>query len=302
MPIAVIEFAFDPVLRLGDAAVRLETLAIALAILATLILAGRIAGSTPAHGEDPGPFVHRSRLRRDDLLFIALGAVPGAVAGGRLGHALLHLDYYAAHPVALVDPAQGSAELGLAVVGGTLTGAVVAALLEGPVGRWLHVATLPVLTGLAVGKLALVLGGDGQGAPSQVPWATSYGGSGPWGSLAAATPSHPAQLYEAAATAAVLLVMVGLLAAGRFRSRDGTAFLVAVALWAAARALVATSWRDAPVLGPLNAAQLLALAIAAGAAALAVARARRLVGRDADPEGRRAIEAAWPDPATRPRF
>ena len=57
----------------------------------------------------------------DDLAFIAVGAVPGAVVGGRLGYGLLHWDYYGSSPRALFDPAVGSLELGLGVVGGLLT-------------------------------------------------------------------------------------------------------------------------------------------------------------------------------------
>jgi prolipoprotein diacylglyceryltransferase len=297
VPTAVIELAFDPVLRLGDAAVRLETLASAAVILVALALAARIAGRTPAAGEDPGPFVHRPRLRRDDLLFIALGALPGAVVGGRLGYALMHLDYYASNPLALLDPSQGALELSLAVVGGAVTGSVVARLLDGPVGRWLHVATLPVLVGLALGKAATALGGDGQGSPSDLPWSTAYAGPGPWGSLAPAVPAHPAQLYEAGATVVVLLVLVGAFAAGGFGRRDGRAFLVALVLFAIGRALAAAAWRDAAVLGPLNAGQLLALAIALGGTLLALAL----------PQLSRAGRAAssgptWPDPETRPQF
>ena len=37
----------------------------------------------------------RASLRADDLIFIAVGVVPGAVIGGRIGYGLLHLDYYA---------------------------------------------------------------------------------------------------------------------------------------------------------------------------------------------------------------
>lgn len=297
MPTAVIVLDFDPILRAGEAQVRLETLALAGTILVGLLLAARIAGRTPAEGDDPGPFVHRPRLRRDDLLFISLGVLPGAVVGGRLGYALLHLDYYLAQPLALFDPARGSLELSLAVVGGAATGAIVGSLLDGPVGRWFHVATLPLLVGLALGKAAAVLGGDGQGAPSELPWATSYVGPGPWGSLAPSVPAHPAQLYEAAATLVVILIVVALLAAGRFGRRDGRAFLVGLALWAVGRALAAAAWRDAPVVGPLNAGQLLAVVIALGAVALAVSLPRLAVAvRPAS------SEPAWPDPETRPHF
>jgi prolipoprotein diacylglyceryltransferase len=297
VPTAVIELAFDPILRVGAAAVRLETIALGAVILLVLLLAARIAGRTPAAGEDPGPFVHRPRLRRDDLLFIALGVLPGAVVGGRIGYALLHLDFFASDPLALLDPSLGSLELSVAVLGGSATGTVVARLLDGPVGRWFHVATLPLLVGLALGKVATALGGDGQGAASDLPWATAYVGPGPWGSLAPDVAAHPAQLYEALASVAVLVIMIGVLAAGGFGRRDGRAYLAALALWGLGRTLAAATWRDASVVGPLNAGQLLALATALGVVVLALA-----LPRLATMERSSSTEPSWPDPETRQHF
>lgn len=302
MPIAVIELAFDPIVRLDGAATRLETLALAVVILVAVLVAARIAGWTPEQGDDPGPFVHRPRLRRDDMLLVALGAIAGAVIGGRLGYGLIHLDYYAGRPTALLDPAQGSLELAGAVAGAALAGASVAGLLEGPVGRWFHVAALPTLLALGLGKAATVLGGVGQGSPSDLPWATAYVGPGPWGSLSPATPSHPAQVYEALVTIGVLLVVMTILAAGGFARRDGRAFLVAIGLWAVGRAVVAATWRDAAVAGPFNAGQLIALALAAVAFGLSLVLPRLVAAVASASSGSEPPEPAWPDPATRPRF
>ena len=222
MPIAALVLDFDPYLRLDDRAIRWETLALAGAILVALVLAALIAGRTPADSvlsarRTPAGADH---LRRDDLLFIVLGIVPGAVLGGRLGYVLLHLDYYTVRPEAIVDPGQGSLELSLAVVVGALTGAYVARLLEAPVGHWAHVAAVPLLVALALGKAAMALGGSGQGAPWDGSWATAYAGPGPWGSLDPATPAWPSQLLEAGLTLAALLVLLLVLVARRPRRRQ----------------------------------------------------------------------------------
>ena len=84
-------------------------------------------------------------------------------------------------------------------MGGLLTGAYVARLLDAPIGRWLHAATGPVFLAIALGELARVLGGSGQGATASDGWLTAYVGSGPWGSLAPAIPAHPAQVFGALA-------------------------------------------------------------------------------------------------------
>jgi len=279
--LATIVFDFDPYLVIGDRAVRWETLGVAAAVLLGLVAIALAAGRPPAAPAPEPPAAGLAaqaatrRLRRDDLLFIVLGAVPGAVILGRAGYGLLHADYYAASWRALLDPAQGSLELGLGVVGGTLTAAYVAALLDAPLGRWLGVAIGPLLLVLGLGKVAQAFGGSGQGASFDGPWATAYLPPGPWGSPGAELPAHPAQLYEAGATLAALAVLALLARTGPLRRSDGRLFVAGLGLWAAGRAAAAAAWRDAPVAGPLNAGQLLAGAIALGCAALLAAAALR---------------------------
>ncbi|MBA2299243.1 MAG: prolipoprotein diacylglyceryl transferase [Chloroflexi bacterium] len=289
MPIAAIAFDFGPLLRLGDdLVVRWQTVALAAVITACLVVSGILA--------------RRASLRPDDLLYIAVGAVPGAVIGGRLGQLAVVPEAFSAGPLSLFDPAIGGLELGLAVVGGSLTGAYVGKLLGAPVGRWAHTLALPLLIALGAGKLAMALGGSGQGAPLEVAWATAYLGPGPWGSLAPELPSHPAQLYEGFASLLATLFVLGV--GGRSRASDGRLLIVAVGAWAAVRSVVSVTWRDPAVLGPLPVGGMLAAGIVIGAAVALVvavawsgrqvrARARAAAGED-DP--------SWPDPETRAQF
>ncbi len=312
---AVIELTFSPIATIGGVEVRLETLALAGVILLALVAAALIARQTPIDlarptgelDEDGEP----NHLRADDLLYIAVGALPGAVIGGRIGYVLLHLDYYQANQNAVLDIGGGGFQLSLAVVGGALTAALVATMLGGSIGRWMHALIGPLLLAIAGGKLAMVLGGDGQGVPWGGTYATAYPGPGPWGSLAPEIPSHAAQAYEAGATLLVLFVLAVLLTLGAFSRRAGGAFLVGMALWALARATVATVWRDPSVVGPLRMDQILSLLIAAGSLLLlvlgwAVGRFRGGPGElpapaAASPETR-GSGPEWPDPTARPRI
>jgi prolipoprotein diacylglyceryltransferase len=270
VPLAVIALDFEPVVRYGDNAVRLETLALAAAILFGLVLAVAIAARTRVGRLGTDPTAH---LRLDDMVLLVLAILPGAVAGGRLGYALLHLDYYAAHPSTIIDPGQGSLELTLAVVGGALTGTYAARLIEVHVGRWLDVAALPLLLGIGLGKAAMALGGRGQGIPSDAAWATSYVGDRAWASLAPAIPSQPSQLYEAIATLVLLLALGGVLWHRPF-AQNGLVFLVALGGWALMRTVVAATWRDAPVVGPILAEQLICVVIVAGCLVIGTRLAR----------------------------
>jgi phosphatidylglycerol---prolipoprotein diacylglyceryl transferase len=256
VPTAVLAFDFDPLLHLGDGAVRWETVAIAAAIFLSVVLAGVAARS--------------SGLRVDDLLFVILGIVPGAVVGGRLGYVLLHPAFFTDAPGRILDPGVGSLELTIGVVGGTFTGVLVAMLLDGRPGPWLRVATLPTLLVLGAGKLGTVLGGTGQGLPTSGEPATAYLGSGPWGSLGPAIPSVPSQALEAGATAVVLVAIVLASLVPALRRSDGRLFLLAIGGWAIGRAVVASTWRDPIVAGPLRAEQAIDIVVAMGSFAVAL--------------------------------
>jgi prolipoprotein diacylglyceryltransferase len=285
VPIAVITFDFDPVLDLGDVTIRWQAVALAATIFVTLCIAAA--------------FARRTRLRPDDLLFVVVGIVPGAVVGGRLGAVLAHADYYRSNSAAIFDPGQGTLTLSLAVAGGTLTGAVIARLLGAPIRRWLHVAVLPVLLGIAAGKLAMVLSAAGQGVPSDLPWATAYVGPGPWSTLAPEIPSNPAQVYEAIVALIVLAVVSTTFSVGGFREPTGRAFFIGIAAWAFGRVAVGLLWRDADVLGPFGVEQLLTLAVGMTFLALAfLPGGARAVLRQARPQH----APEWPDPSSRPPF
>jgi prolipoprotein diacylglyceryltransferase len=258
VPIAVVTFRFDPYAHLFDGvSILWGTIALVVVFVAAMVMAGLIARA--------------DGLREDDVIFIAIGIVPGAVIGGRLEDLLLHGDDFASGASALLDPSVGGLGLGLAVVGGFLTGTYVASLLEAPVGRWLHLAAIPVLFALGAGKLTMVLTGTGQGLPSDEPFATAYLGPGPWGSLLPALPSEPSQAYEGIATMAILVLLTAALLLGAFKRHDGRLFFVGIGTWAIARAVVSTTWRDPAAWGGINAGGLVAVAIAIGCALVVVA-------------------------------
>jgi phosphatidylglycerol:prolipoprotein diacylglycerol transferase len=297
VPIAVVIFDFDPTVQLfGELAVRWGSIALVGVLVGALAVAGLLA-----RADD---------LRPDDVAFVAVGIVPGAVIGARLGYLIVHAETFGSSPERVFDPSVGGLELGLAVVGGLITGSYVASLLGPSVGRWLHLAALPVLLAMGAGKLTMVLTGTGQGSPSTADWATAYLGPGPWGSVAPALPSHPSQAYEGLATLAILTVLTLTVLAGAFRRADGRLFFTAIGLWAIARAVVSTTWRDPVVAGGLNASGLIAVAIAVGCAIALVILSvrRRRSAADLPPTGPRDDSDArgdaigWADPATRPPF
>jgi prolipoprotein diacylglyceryltransferase len=307
---AVITLQFDPTVDIGGRLVRWETLALAAVIVLAITLAAWVAGRANRSHEALVAATPRAvsgpRLRRDDLLYMVVGALPGAVIGGRILHGLDFYDFYfnVDTPSALLDPARGSLSLLGAVIGGTLTAAYVGWLIWAPLRRWLDVAIVPLLLAIGLGKFANLLGGAGQGAITDVPWAVAFAGGGPWRSLGADLPAHPSQVYEGLWALGGILV-VGIFAAPlvwrhmperlRYRPRTereaaialrfnvrvedlpppgplspGFLFGVGLGWWALGRVVVGFTWRDDRIGGALNVEQIAALVVLVGLLVLLV--------------------------------
>lgn len=289
MPLALITFDFDPLLRLGTLTIRWQTIGVTLALFAALTVAALMAPDVRSQRpffrrREPdlrplfpdAPKVEQTRpvrrLRLDDMLLILAGIVPGAVLGGRLFHALDFWPYYASQPLKLADPTVGSLSLLGAVLGGILTAAYVARMIEAPVRRWADAAAVPMLIALGLGKLAQLLGGSGQGLPFDGAWAVAFTGAGPWVSANAQVPSHPAQVYEGLwllAGIPLLLLVAGrrfqplrvnrLVAWADRSAHVGALFAGALGWFLLGRLVVGYFWRDEAIVGGLNVEQTLAL-------------------------------------------
>jgi len=211
--------------------------------------------------------------------------------GGRLVYGLDYASVFASEPIALLDPARGSLSLLGAVIGGTLSAAYIARILEGgrrDWRRWLEIGA-PILLFLVVGaKFSQFLGGGGQGLPWAGEQAVAFLGPGPWQSVAPALPSIPAQLLEGAWAAVGVLVLA--IVAGRLR--PGTVYLWALVWWLVGRVAIAFTWRDDALVGPLGMEQLLAIVTLLVVAVLLAAGRMRAgaAAESAPPDG-----LVWPE-------
>ena len=266
---AVIELTFDPFVRIGDLFVRWQTVEVTFALLAALAVATLAAP--------------RRRFFRDRMTLVVCGIVPGAAVGGRLVHVLVFWDAYAANPAQIFDPFVGSLSLTGAVLGGAISAAFLAKIIDAPVGRWADSAAIPLLIAIGVGKFAQLLGGSGQGLPFDGPWAVAFLGNGPWISADPGLPSHPSQVYEGLwALAGIPLVIAWNDGRRRLAAfvREGSLFVAALVWFLLGRIAVGFTWRDDKLIGPINGEQ----AIATLAIVVVVLLYLRLPAASRDPE------------------
>jgi phosphatidylglycerol---prolipoprotein diacylglyceryl transferase len=233
----------DPVLfSAGPLTVRWYGLMISVALLAGIALAMREAA--------------RRGISEDDILFVALWAVPVAIVGARLFHVVDAWQYYANNPLQALAIQEG----GLAIYGGLVCGLLGGALAARHKGllSWglLDIAAPSLILGQAIGRIGCFINGDHQGPPTSLPWATSY--VNPASVAPDSLPRHPAQLYEMLFDLAVL----GLLLLLRPRLKnDGVLFGLYAALYAFGRFWISALREDAPFLLGLKEAQLVSVAV-----------------------------------------
>jgi prolipoprotein diacylglyceryltransferase len=253
--IAGLELSFDPLVSVGGVVIRWD----ALALVGVLLVA--IGVWVVRLHESLG-----SALRFDEVSFVLLGAIPGAVVGGRLVHVLDYWDGYQLRPLTMLDLGHGSLSLVGAVVGGSLSAAYICRLMGGRVGIWADAAAVPLLLAIGLGKLGLLLGGGGQGSATDGPAGLSFTGPGPWRSLDAATPGWPSQALEGGwALLGIPVVLIGEAALRRRgRSGRGIALLTALTWWLAGRVVVGLTWRDEPFVGPMGAETVATLVVLLG--------------------------------------
>lgn len=242
MPAAIV-IDIDPVLfAAGPVTIRWYGLMISVALLAGIILAMREAA--------------RRGVSEDDVLFVALWAVPAAVVGARLFHVIDAWQYYANNPLQALAIQEG----GLAIYGGLaggLAGGALAARQRGILSWGLLDMVAPsMILGQAIGRIGCFINGDHQGPPTNLPWATSY--VNPASLAPDSLPRHPAQLYEMLFDLAVL----GLLLLLRpHMKREGMLFGLYATLYAFGRFWISAVREDAPFLWGLKEAQLISVVV-----------------------------------------
>ena len=215
------------------------------------------------------------------VLDLASWALPLGFLGARLFHVAEHAEYYLGRPAEIIDLGSG----GLSIWGGLALGGITVWLLcrrRGLKTAYLADASAAGLAlSEAIGRLACFTNGDGQGRPSDLPWATRYSSNDAL-TPDYGVPRHPAQVYQGLADLAIF----GLFWLSRdARLVSGIRFWLWLGLYGASRLLVGLVRLDPPFLFGLQQGQLIGLA-AVAVAAFAIIRTLTMEsggGRSSEP-------------------
>ena len=205
-----------------------------------------------------------------ELVFAAL---VGGLVGARIDYLIQNWDEASGDLLGSLFSGSGLVWFG-GVVGGAV-GVVLWAWRRGWLGaRMLDAASIPLALGYAIGRVGCQLSGDGDyGVASDLPWAMAY----PDGTVPTTDEVHPTPVYETLA--------MGLLALALWRLRDRFAPGVLFGIWlffaGLERLLVELVRRNEDLVAGLTLAQVFALAMMGGGAAVILSRR----GQPVEPSG-----------------
>ncbi len=214
----------------------------------------------------------RKGLPTEKVESLAFWIIAGGIVGARALHVIDRWDLYALHPLGVFAIWNGGLAIMGGVLGGTLTGAVVAWRRGLPVRRLSDAVAPAAILGQAIGRFACLFTGDAVGRPTSG-FGVTYvhpGAMAPQLGVA----YEPVFLYEMAWDLGVFALLWWL--RPRLRA-DGQLFAAYLALYATGKLALTFLRTETVWIGGLQEAQLLAFVALAVAAAWAVASRRPVV-------------------------
>ena len=116
----------------------------------------------------------RGRIAEDDAYAIATWGVVGGIVGARLFHVADRWSYYAEHPEQILFLWTGGIAVWGAVIGGVLTGYLVARRRGVRVGETADAAAPGLGLGLAIGRIGDIINGEHHATPCEVGICVGY--------------------------------------------------------------------------------------------------------------------------------
>lgn len=200
-------------------------------------------------------------LTDDDVMNFIIWTVVGGVLGARFYYVIFNLDYYLANFIEIPAVWHG----GLAIHGGMIGGIFAAWLYlkRKGVSFWSMADSVApaLILGQAFGRFGNFMNGDAHGRPTEMPWGIVFPPESIAGSEFPGIPLHPTMLYELFINFSIFLFLW--LYLKERKHKDGFIFASYIALYSMGRFIVEHFRADSLMFGPIKAAQMVSLAIAA---------------------------------------
>jgi phosphatidylglycerol:prolipoprotein diacylglycerol transferase len=234
----------DPVITsIGGLELRWYGLAIAMAVMATILITARQ--------------IKRRGIPLEQIYSVGPWMFVGGLLGARLFHVADHWAYYMSNPFQIWQIQQGGLAIWGAIIGGVLAATIYARIKQVSLARLGDALVPGLLVGLIIGRIGCIINGDAYGGPTDLPWGFIY--TNPDALIPArllGVPTHPYPVYDMVWNASILAVI---LRGNQYFKQEGFTFLTFLSLYSAGRIVLSFVRQENIILGGLQEAQVVGI-------------------------------------------
>lgn len=188
----------------------------------------------------------RVGIKEDDVLDLAIYAVPSGLLGARLYYVLFNWGYYSQNPSQILNFRGGGMAIHGALIGGILAGYIFTKIKKIDFLKMADTVMIGMPLAQSIGRWGNFINGEAHGGPTNLPWGIMVDG----------IKVHPTFLYESIWD---FLIFVFLWLFRKKKKYEGQIIIYYIILYSIGRFLIEGLRTDSLMLGPIKMAQAISL-------------------------------------------
>ena len=188
----------------------------------------------------------RVGLKEDDILDLAIIAIPIGLLSARLYYVIFNWEYYSQNTSQILNFRGGGMAIHGALIGGVLTGYIFTRIKKIDFLKMADVVIIGMPLAQAIGRWGNYINGEAHGGPTDLPWAIVVDG----------IKVHPTFLYESIWN---LGIFIFLWIFRKKKQYEGQIIVYYVTLYSLGRFFIEGLRTDSLMIGPLRMAQVISL-------------------------------------------
>lgn len=188
----------------------------------------------------------RVNISEDDLLNLAIIAIPSGLLGARLYYVIFNWSWYSNHLSEILNFRGGGMAIHGALIGGILAGFIYTRVKKINFFKMADTVMIGIPLGQAIGRWGNYINGEAHGGPTDLPWGIMVDG----------IKVHPTFLYESIWD---LGIFIFLWSFRKKKKYEGQLAIIYLILYSIGRFFIEGLRTDSLMIGPLRMAQVISL-------------------------------------------
>lgn len=189
----------------------------------------------------------RVGISEDDVLNIAIIAIPVAIICARLYYVIFSWDYYSQNPSEIFNIRGGGLAIHGGLIGGILTGFIYAKVKKLDFFKTADAVMVGMPLAQAIGRWGNFINGEAHGGPTSLPWGIMVDG----------VKVHPTFLYESICDFGIFLFIMFYMR--KKKTYEGEVIVSYITLYSIGRFFIEGLRTDSLMFGPIRMAQFISL-------------------------------------------